>query len=139
MLFWAAGRSGSRAVQANRRSGWAIEYSEAAITAVVEPLIAIVLQKDAKAKNPRAVLDDCVLVHPQESFMPYREDLLKEHTHKDEGLSVDVRVFYTLIADSSNQHDRNTKLLSLLADAMVQAGIISEDRLDDMLLKVVGR
>jgi hypothetical protein len=71
--------------------------------------------------------------------MPYREDLLKEHTHKDEGLSVDVRVFYTLIGDSSNQHDRNAKLLSLLADAMVQAGIISEDRLDDMLLKVVGR
>jgi hypothetical protein len=68
--------------------------------------------------------------------MPNREDLLRELTHKDSGLTVSQRVFYTLANDQKAQADRNSKALGLLAELLFEKALIDEAELDDMLFQI---
>jgi hypothetical protein len=68
--------------------------------------------------------------------MPNREDILRDLTHKDDGLPVGQRVFYTLAHDKRTQADRNSKALGLMAELLSGKGLIDEAELDDLLFRV---
>jgi hypothetical protein len=74
--------------------------------------------------------------------MPTKEGILKTQTFKDYGLDVEVRVHSTLIQDRELKSDmlqaeRNSKAIAHLFQTLVDAGTISEEQLDDILLHVV--
>jgi hypothetical protein len=71
--------------------------------------------------------------------MPNYDDVLREHTHKDQGLSVEERVFYTLKDGRLGHEERTSIMLAKLTAALVDAEIITEDRLDEILLKAAGQ
>ena len=64
------------------------------------------------------------------------EQLLKSKTHKDDGLSVGERIFYTLTDEKDLEMHRTTKLVSLLISHLVESGKIKGSELDTMLLEV---
>lgn len=69
--------------------------------------------------------------------MPDEEDILREQTHKGDGLSVKKRVFYTLQDRKDTQAYRNSKLLALLVEKLVEENILSDDEIDEFLIQVV--
>jgi hypothetical protein len=69
--------------------------------------------------------------------MPNREDILREQTFKEEDLPIHKRVFYSLTKDESVQHDRTAKFVALLTEMLVDSDAMSEDDLDEILLKIV--
>ena len=72
-----------------------------------------------------------------------REELLAKETHKDEGLDVAKRVFYTLIGPEGSPHrerlqaNRNSKAIALLFKTFREYGTLTDERIDEMLLEVV--
>jgi len=73
--------------------------------------------------------------------MPTKEEMLAKQTYKEDGLEVEKRVFYTLMADSTvsretMQAHRNSKAIALLFKTLVEAGTLTEDQLDGILLEV---
>jgi hypothetical protein len=74
--------------------------------------------------------------------MPTREEILTKQTRKNQGLDVAVRVHYTLTEDRELtremlQVERNSKAIAHIFQTLVDAGTITEDQLDDILLHVV--
>jgi hypothetical protein len=75
--------------------------------------------------------------------MPMIENVLAEKTHKQNGLDVMQRVFYTLIAEPDNPHreklqaHRNRKAIALLFKTLCEKSHITETQLDEILLDVV--
>lgn len=74
-----------------------------------------------------------------------RDELLRDTTHKEPGLEVDRRVFYTL-ADVKHGAPmqtvdptarRTARLMALLVAKLSDEGKLSEAELDEMLLHVV--
>jgi len=69
--------------------------------------------------------------------MPSRDEILRTHTFKEDGLSVGHRVFYTLNPDDKSlRMDRNAKALSILVEKLHEKGLIDEEWLDDFLFQV---
>jgi hypothetical protein len=73
--------------------------------------------------------------------MPTREEHLADRTYKTEGLDVEKRVFYCLRGDSpargeTIQAHRNSKAIALLFKTMYEAGGLTGDQLDEMLLEI---
>lgn len=74
--------------------------------------------------------------------MPTREEVLAKFTHKEDGLDVEKRVFYTLIGEPNEpnrekrQADRNSKAIAHLFKLLRERGTLTEDQLDDILLEV---
>jgi hypothetical protein len=72
--------------------------------------------------------------------MPSREEALAKRTYKQDGLDVEKRVFYTLGGDSEANRDlqvhRNSKAIGLLFKTLLDAGTITEEQLDEILLEV---
>jgi hypothetical protein len=73
--------------------------------------------------------------------MPTKEEALVERTFKEDGLGVEKRVFYTLCGDSkvtkeTMQPHRSSKAIALLFKTLLEAGILTEDQLDEILFEV---
>lgn len=72
-----------------------------------------------------------------------KEELLIKETHKDDGLDVAKRVFYTLIGKQGTsyreklQADRNSKAIALLFKTLRENGPLTDHRIDEILLEVV--
>ncbi len=69
--------------------------------------------------------------------MPNKEDILREKTHKEDGVALDRRVFYTLNDDKFLQAYRNTKAIALLVSHLRQKQLISDDEIDELLFDCV--
>lgn len=74
--------------------------------------------------------------------MPTRTGLLAELTFKEEGVEVEKRVLYTLsgnskISKETGQAHRNSKAIAMLFKMLLEAGTLTEDQLDEILLEVV--
>ena len=69
--------------------------------------------------------------------MPRVEDVLREKTYKNQGLDVDVRVFYTLHDGKELQPHRNSKAIALLVKHMHKKGLISIREIDKLLLDCI--
>lgn len=67
--------------------------------------------------------------------MPTRESELRDKTHKEKGLDIRPRVFYTLQDCSSP--DATKKAFSLLVALLHRSGHVSVTQIDDLLLEVV--
>ena len=81
--------------------------------------------------------------------MPTREDHLNEYTWKSDGLELRDRIFYTLCYGGNKEIEkgvisvtgvhlnatRNSKLLAQLLVREVEAGRLSDDGLDELLLE----
>ena len=76
--------------------------------------------------------------------MPTRDEILRKETFKEDGLAVDVRVFYTLALSGQEMPDdrkersqlhRTTKAVALLTRQLRDAGILSDAQIDDMLFE----
>jgi hypothetical protein len=68
--------------------------------------------------------------------------MLAELTHKQDGLDLSERIYYTLsgknaISRDNMQAHRNSKAIALLLKALVDAGTLTEEQLDEILLNVV--
>jgi len=73
--------------------------------------------------------------------MPTREEALAERTYKEDGIDVEKRVFYTLAGNSkvsgeTLQVHRNSKAIALLFKTLLDAGTLTEEHLDEILLEV---
>lgn len=70
-----------------------------------------------------------------------REDVLAKRTHKEDGISVARRVYYTLKGEESDDWQarahRNSKAIAMVIMNLAELGILSESRIDDILLEVV--
>lgn len=75
--------------------------------------------------------------------MPELEQFLTEKTYKNQGLDVGTRVFYTLIGEPEDlkreqlQAHRNSKALALIMKMLREFGVLTDERIDKMLLEVV--
>jgi hypothetical protein len=75
--------------------------------------------------------------------MPTREELLAKETHKQDGLDVAKRVFYTLTGEPGTsyreklQADRNSKAIALLFKTLRENGTLTDHRIDEILLEVI--
>ncbi len=74
--------------------------------------------------------------------MPTKEEALAERTHKQEGIEVEKRIFYTLHGEGKSpqrgegQTHRNSKAIALLFKMLLEKRILTEDQLDEILLEV---
>lgn len=74
--------------------------------------------------------------------MPTREETLSERTFKQDGLDIEKRVFYTLYGDrkapdtEALQNHRNSKAIAQLFKTLTEAGMLTEEQLDEILLAV---
>src|SRR6266700_3549235 len=73
-----------------------------------------------------------------------REEILANQTHKQSGLEAEKRVYYTLIGNSkaswkTTPAHRNSKAMALLIKALIDAGTLTQDQLDEILLGLVSR
>lgn len=70
-----------------------------------------------------------------------REEVLTKRTHKQDGLGVAQRVYYTLKGeepeDWKSRAHRNSKAIAMLIKNLSELGILTEDGIDDILLEVV--
>jgi hypothetical protein len=69
--------------------------------------------------------------------MPNKEDILRDKTHKEDGLGLDERVLYTLSDEKSLQHHRNTKAIAVLVKLLHEKAQLSDQEIDDLLLECV--
>ena len=65
------------------------------------------------------------------------DDILYEKTHKEEGLDLGRRVFYTLSDDKSLQAHRNSKAIALLVGLLREKGHLSDEEMDKLLLECI--
>ncbi len=69
------------------------------------------------------------------------EDILNTKTHKDQGLDVSRRFFYTLLGEEGEdrklQAHRNSKAIAVLFKTLREAGWLTDPLIDEMLLEVV--
>jgi hypothetical protein len=74
-------------------------------------------------------------------MMPTRQELLDKHTHKHEGLDVGQRVYYTLRPEHSEDNElvqhRTAQLVALITQKLVETEKLTEDELDEMLIRLV--
>ena len=68
--------------------------------------------------------------------MPNIEDVLREKTHKNDGLDLGQRVFYTLSDDKDLQNHRNTKAIALLVKVLHEKKQLSDGEVDELLLSM---
>ena len=70
-----------------------------------------------------------------------REDILATKTHKQDGIDVARRVFYTLKSeepeDWKSRAHRNSKAIAMVIKNLAELGILTEYRIDDILLEVI--
>lgn len=66
-----------------------------------------------------------------------RDELLREKTHKGDGLETDRRIYYTLTDNRALQADRNSKLLALLIGQLQEQGKLTEAQIDQLLFDLV--
>ena len=66
-----------------------------------------------------------------------QDDVLREQTHKGDGLDTDRRIYYTLTDNRTIQGDRCAKLLALLIARLQEDGTLTESQIDQMLLDLV--
>lgn len=70
-----------------------------------------------------------------------REEVLAKKTHKQDGVDVARRVFYTLKGEEPEDWQtcahHNSKAIAMLIKNLSELGILTEDRIDDILLEVV--
>lgn len=69
--------------------------------------------------------------------MPNKEDILREKTHKEEGMETDRRVFYTLTAEEKLTSHRNSKAIASLVKLLEEKGLISESDIDELLFECI--
>ena len=73
--------------------------------------------------------------------MPDREQILRDLTHKDDGLDTSRRVFYTLVPegrdDATTVANNSARLLALLIEQLEQSGQLTPQQIDDLLLQIV--
>ena len=69
--------------------------------------------------------------------MPTKEDILREKTYKDQCDDDVRRVFYTLRDGKDLQPHRNSKLLALLVDHLLKQDLLTQDKLDEILLDII--
>lgn len=73
--------------------------------------------------------------------MPTREEILADRTHKHDGIDAEKRVLYTLqgdtkVSEQSAVSHRNSKAIALLFKTLIEAGTVSDEQLDEILLQV---
>lgn len=69
--------------------------------------------------------------------MPTKLDILREQTHKDDGVETGRRVFYTLTDDEKLAAHRQAKLLGLLVQLLEDRGVINETDIDELLFECI--
>ena len=70
--------------------------------------------------------------------MPTREEILRKKTHKDDGLELEERIFYTLYDENKEiALPYVCKSLSLLFKILKEKKIISDSDIDEILFKTV--
>jgi hypothetical protein len=71
--------------------------------------------------------------------MPNLVDILREQTHKEEGLEIEQRVFYTLYEGKNQnlQNHRNSKAIAELIKILSEKGVLGEEDVDNILLRAV--
>jgi hypothetical protein len=75
--------------------------------------------------------------------MTTTEELLRKETYKEQGLDMGRRVFYTLTGEEKNPHreklqaHRNSKAIAMLFKTLHDAGQLTEQQIDKILLDVV--
>lgn len=73
--------------------------------------------------------------------MPDREQILRELTHKDDGLDTSRRVYYTLAPAADKQvttmAHNTARLVALLIEQLEKSGKLTAHEIDDMLLQIV--
>lgn len=68
--------------------------------------------------------------------MPSIEDVLREKTHKGDGLEMYERVYYTLTDEPEFAQTRTMRLVSKLIEHLLQKKLLSESELDSILLEI---
>ena len=70
--------------------------------------------------------------------MPYREDILREKTFKEDDIETDQRVLYTL-SDEKGKHQahRTSMLLASLLKLLIEKHMLSDSELNDMLFACI--
>jgi hypothetical protein len=70
--------------------------------------------------------------------VPTRDEHLAKLTHKEDGVPMEKRVFYTLTDAPSESLVtlRNSRLIGLLVKTLIDEGTLTEDQLDEILLEV---
>ena len=70
-----------------------------------------------------------------------KEDVLARKTYKQDGLDVARRAYYTLKGeepeDWQSRAHRNSKAIAMIIKNLSELGILTEDRIDDILFEVV--
>jgi hypothetical protein len=69
--------------------------------------------------------------------MPNLDDVLRQKTHKEDGLDLGRRVFYTLSDDKALQPHRNSKAIAVLLKHLSEKGYISDSEIDHLLLESI--
>jgi hypothetical protein len=71
--------------------------------------------------------------------MPNKEDILRNETHKEEGLETERRVYYTLNdgKKSDLQAHRNSKAIALLIKILRENDVLNEADIDEILIECI--
>jgi hypothetical protein len=69
--------------------------------------------------------------------MATKEEVLREKTHKGDGIGMGERIFYTLKDEEPLQATRTAKIIALLVAKLSEQGVISEEYVDDLMFEVV--
>jgi hypothetical protein len=69
--------------------------------------------------------------------MATREDVLRSETFKENGLSLEERVFYTLTQNDALQPKRTVKAISLLVAILKDRGVMTDDEVDEFLFSSI--
>lgn len=69
--------------------------------------------------------------------MPNIEETLRTKTHKDQGVDINRRVFYTLTDDKAMQAHRTAKAIAWLMHHLHEKQLLSDEALDEILLDCV--
>jgi hypothetical protein len=65
--------------------------------------------------------------------MAIRDDIIREGTFKDQGLTVGVRIFRTLTAIESARGKRTARAVALLIELLHKKRFLSDQQLDEFL------
>jgi hypothetical protein len=71
--------------------------------------------------------------------MASKEDILREKTHKEDGIEIERRIFYTLDDAKSEglQGHRNSKAISMLIKALREKDFLTDTDIDDILFEAI--
>jgi hypothetical protein len=65
--------------------------------------------------------------------MADKQEIIRNKTHKDKGLSVRDRIFYTLTNVESSRAKRTARAVALLLELLHKKRFLSDEQLDDFL------